>query len=629
MNIGDNSLRVGLVSNNHDEDSFHDEQLEVRERSSSFREPIEHNKFHQAVFFEFFVYFLLNAFLGPLAYILVLQRVSYGKVLARNLQIYGGRRQVFNLVIWLLRVFAYVTTFVLNDTNPHMDGSLSQFWLLIYTDISLAVLQAGYYSSFTDSQIIRLKTEPYETEDNIFDRIVKVVMEGKSKMLQRGAVYKLFPEIDPANFYLVFPAKTTTSRQLEQVKTNFDAMPIAEAMPWFQTTNSGGSKDALAVHGEAYAEYIADKGGYQQLGGRIRLIKGISRFIVFIRLVLPVINNIYEIFSQPHTFDIGLILYLIQQLVYSYLIYRIVAVYDVLFLGLLLYYKKYVVTSWLIKAVKFDPHNVAEAQQGDNKKGNNKDDMVKIPVNIPENTQTWLHIMRILTSLNEQAFTIIDVNMSFVLLYTILFFVLYFVQQVGFLQGLFGSTQEFLEDNPSLLVVIIITILVVSIVLVVDVILGVLINLQFEDQAQDWMLHKYVISSITTKYRLYTTEMEAKQQQQQPPPANEPTSTTIAAPADSYYKVIQEIKDFLGDDYRDKLHDYVRRLRNMMTLVLDGIDNEAKYHPHTLLGITTTIPTAVAIFTVITALGLTNVAQIFNYFAKNVTVEPPEAPGFL
>ena len=543
-----------------------------------------HNHFKFNIFMEFLSYFTLKFIFGPFSYLIFLNFIKNGPILARNLNIYGGYREILRLMIWLAKIFCIVTTFVLNPNAANYQyDSISQFWLLIYTEISLIVLYAAYYSSFTDDEINKFRTEAYDNDVNIFDRLSQLVYSSKSKISDKVVLYEMFPEIEQRAFYFVFPPshEDTIPTELESVAIKNSQEHVRE---YFAASDI---IDGFIVPGERFADYIAETAGYQHFKRSSTIIKVISRLLIVVRIILPVASNIYLIlvYSDPLNDSGHFILYVTQQIFYSILIYRFVAVYDVLFLGLVLYKKKYNMLAKLGEVVSL---------KRSKKKNNEGKAVLRVSGCIPQNAISWLNVRRILSSVNEQAFVVVDTNMSFVLLYTFMFVAIYFLQVLGLFKSLLSPAQKFLEDNPQLLIVLGLTVLVVIVVIVVDVVMGILINGLFRSNRCTWMLNNHVAQSMALKREIHVEDQLSQEKEE-----------------DSvYYQKLKEIQELLGPKFREGLDLFLRRLRNSISLTLDGIVNEEKYNPHTLLGLPTTPTVVVTVGTITSALGVTTLSQV-------------------
>jgi len=572
------------TDNNEDENQLGEISVEQQEDSETPSIQKGNTRFKILVFAEFFGYFLLSAFFGPLTYFF-LKFIRQGAVLARNLNVFGGSQEIARTVIWMMKIYCYSITLVFYfESNPFQIDNTSQFWLLIYTDISLAVLYGAYYSSFTAEEIKKFKTEVYDPGNNIFDKLVMMIQQGRAKILDRKFVGNAFLETDLKNFFFIYPKS-----ELFNIPKGLETLPIEKVAPQL----SKGGEDIFAISGQSFAAHILDVEGYRSFDVKIKIIKFISRLLVFIRVVLPVINNIYKILVKTGVFTNlgGFGVYLIQQAFYSLLIFRFVAVYDVIFLGLLLYIKKYRVLNCLWKIAALKPQK----------------DMKKIPkiwTTVPHNAFAWLSMRRILADINKQVFIIIDTNMSFVLVYAILIILGYFMQKMKFMRIFLAPAQNFLSTNPSLLIVIALTIVVVIVVICVDLTIGILINWLFDMERGQWMLHQQVIGKIGIKYELFLDKSYNQE----------------ADKNDSHYEKIKEIKELLGKGYEQRIYVYLRKLRNAIQLVIDGIKAEENYNPHTVLGIATNNYFLIIASALISAIGMTSLFEIFVSISNQATV---------
>jgi len=533
------------------------------------------NEFKPQTFAEFAFYFLLAQWLGPLTYQLFLRFTKNGYVLARNLHIYGGWEEIIRTLLWLGKMYCFILTFVFDAFN-----SKDQFWLVIYTDISLAVLYGAYYSSFTETEVSRFKEEVHDPGHGIITMIKNLIAKEKVKAFEKRILISRFPEIDVNNFYFVYPRKYENV-----IPEELDPQPLGNKS---SQLNSILIKDGIIVSAEKYANYLADKGGYHEFKSSIFSIRALSRFIVIIRVLLPLAANILELLenSQKRPNYAGSILLIVQQAFYCYFIYRIAVVYDVLFLGLVLYYRKLKLLKLLRKIIDVRP-------QGSHA------DLLKISPTVPHNIENWLNLRKIFAAMNQQAFVVIDTNMSFALFYTIIFISIYALYSVSLLQDLLGSLAEFLSNNPMLQATIFVTLIIIIIVLAIHLTLGILINLQFTSVRRELTLQSEIIRSIRINHNIYKEWREGKF-------SKEPSEI------DEYLERVDCIKSLLGTNFTEHFETYVKKLRDSISLVLDGLNYEEIFHPHTLLGIMTTPRLAVSVFTAFSAVGLSTINDIIN-----------------
>jgi len=542
--------------------------------------PLKRHKFSFAVFAEFFGYCLINAILGPLSYFLFYTFMKNGSVLAHNLHVIGRKHGLRTAIVWIMKVFCYIVTFTfVPDQKAKQNSSMSQFWLLIYTDISLIVLYAGYYSSFSEEEIVQFKTEAVNLGENIFNRLIKLMKQSRSTVSNISALNAVFPGLDPSNFYFIYPESSK-----DEVPYGMEPKTLEEGAP---ELHRSGVSSGIMVSGEKFTSYLLDMTGYSSFEMKINIIKGLSRVLIFFRVILPLLNNLYQVLSRENPFDdFGrVIVYALQQIFYSVLIYRFVSVYDVIFLGLLIYIKKYNSLRHLDEAVTL---------KWDKKKLNQKN--IKICASVPHNAQVWLTIRRIISSMNTQTFIVIDTNMSFILFYTFILVAISLFQDIKIFAVIIDPINRFLRENPSLLIIIMFTVLVVIIVIVADVILGILINNLFIDDKGKWRLQNNVTGEIQVIHEMLF----------------DPNFHIDAIKEDIHYKKYTEMKELLGQNFEKEFYDYLRRLRSSIRLTIDGISSEESYNPHTLLGIPTSVPVVVTVSTVASGLLITVITQIIS-----------------
>jgi len=552
------------------------------ENSNSGSEVIQ---FKPAIFLEFFCYLVIKMSLGPFSPYFFKKFIKNGLIISKNIQINEGKLKNF---VGMMKFYCIVTTFLfLNDwirsfitggVSGYEYNSTSQLWLLVHTEISLCVLYGAYYASLADNEILKLKTELCIDNTDIFDRVLNLIRLGKAKLYEMINVAKTFPEIDVDNFYFVYPQESQG-----KIPAKLLPEPMESCAPQLQEM---GLENGIIVQCDKYATHIAECSGYQKLDFRVKMIQYGSRGLVFMNAILPVINNIYQILAEEnHKIHIvAFIIYSTQQLFYSYLLYRLAAVYDVLFLGLLLYFKKYQMLSLLGEVIKAKPdETVCEG-------------LLYLPTSVPINVENWLAVRKVLATINGQAFVVIDLNMSFVLLYTLIFIFFYVLASFNVASELFIPFQQFLVENPGIQAVLTLTIVVIAIVLILDIALGILINRLFMYEKHEWVLQETMITKIKAGHEIYrhlTLQGDPRKAQ------------SVA-----YAEKMQEIKSFLGSGFQEKLHNYAKRIRDSIIMVIKAIDHEEFFNPHTLLGIRTDVRLVVGLGTAISAIGLSTIMKI-------------------
>jgi len=175
------------------------------------------------------------------------------------------------------------------------------------------------------------------------------------------------------------------------------------------------------------------------------------------------------------------ILYLSQQIFFIILLYRFTAVYDVLFLGLLLYYKKLNLLLQLNDVIKI--------------RGSDTTGTLKVNTMVPRNIQNWYAARRIFSEVNKQVFVIIDTNMSLVLFYIIFFIMMVFVIGAGLVNEIpaLSNIEVLFIKNPDLLTSTVFLMITNIIVLVMDLALLVYINMIYEFDIAELNYHLGII----------------------------------------------------------------------------------------------------------------------------------------
>jgi len=525
---------------------------------------VQLSKFRAGYFFEFFGYFLLAQWLGPLSYLFFFMWKKNGKTLAQNLNIFGGWAEILRTLVWLAKVYCFVLTYVLTEYN-----SRSQFWLVIYTDICLAVLYGGYYSSFTDVEIKKFRDSKFDPGSDIIDRIVELVKIARVKAFDKKQIISRHPEIDVNNFFFVF-----SKRYAEVIPQELNPQSIDDLAYHFKKTHI---KDAIIVRGENFAAYLLDKAGYLSLDNKVMFIKILSRLVVLLRVLLPVGGNLLDAFdrldSVPDTAN--LILYIIQQVLYCYFIFRFAQVYDVLLIGIVLYYRKIRLLNKLKETIEVRPTSTSE-------------ELLKVLPTVPQNIENWLNLRRIISNLNSQAFVVIDTNMSFSLLYCIGFIAVYALYTVSLLQKLLSDISQFLSENSVLQTTIFYTLLMIVVVLIIHLVLGIIINANFSSERKEWILQEEIIRSLELSSGIYHDWIE-----------KDHLDAFNFEAGDEYMERMDDIKCLLGSDFSENLKEHISNIQHAISIALAGIDFEETFKPHKLLGLKTTVSLVSIIFTFI------------------------------
>jgi len=248
-----------------------------------------------------------------------------------------------------------------------------------------------------------------------------------------------------------------------------------------------------------------------------------------------------------------------------------------LFMGILLYFKKYMMLKSLGEMI-----NIKKQA-----------DELRMCTTVPQNWQNWLNVRRIIASANEQAFVIIDINKSAVLFYTLFLLFEVIFEKMGILPGFFTDFDEILKENASLQSIVNGTIIVIMVVLILDVTIGLLINFLFTDDQKNISLHKFISKGIAFKHDLYEEEK-------------------IMANTDNdvYLGKLKEIREFSGSEgLKDKMSVYLARLVGAIKLALDGTKAEETDNPHSILGIPTRTAEVALMGTLLSAIGINTIAN--------------------
>jgi len=113
-------------------------------------------------------------------------------------------------------------------------------------------MNAAYYCSFSSQDLKRFRTEYCDKGEPIFEKLLRLIQEGKTKFFERENLNENFPEIDVDNFFFVYP-HTWNDRIPKELKVK----SIEEDPDSYKPLGKG-----YAVDGSSYAQYLAEKSGY-------------------------------------------------------------------------------------------------------------------------------------------------------------------------------------------------------------------------------------------------------------------------------------------------------------------------------------------------------------------------------
>ena len=480
----------------------------------------ENYQFKPNEFFQFFIYFLINIVLGPFS-ILLLSFKQNGCILAKNLCIYKGLRDWKHISIYLIKVFCIVTTFTLSYQEASSLTVIVQLYVVIYTEISLAVLLAAYYSSFTMSEIERIKNDPnfVVTDENIVDKLLEVSRTAKEKAFSKRHININFPEIDLDRFNLIYPLshQPFIPHEIKYRISNDEDKITYHPLQSF-----------IVIDGISYSQYILGRMEYGYLGFHRALKYSfyLSRILVLIRVISPIIVTIYSVLHGNAVAEkfFEAIIFIFEEIGYSYLIFRFSLVYDVLFLGILIYIQKYRILHKLDKCLRED---VIEDKNSD---------PLKIDKMIPSNIQTWYNIRKLLSNVNQQIVTIVDINMSFIAIFLILFILIFAILAFDLLKniGFITSLAHSFAENKQLVAITSQFILVFVIILLVSLAIGMQINLYFQSDINIMTTHLFKVKDLRIFWIYY---------------CNNKAKLTNAKPGykfDLYVKYMMKLKKYFG-----------------------------------------------------------------------------------
>lgn len=538
----------------------------------------ESYKFKAGYFAKFFMLCIVRVILGPLT-LLFMRNKQEWKILAYNLNLFGGWRELIYVILWLMRI--YVITITLAHSPYGLYANLYiNLYLLIFTEISLAVLYAAYYSSFRKSDIDRIMSDRSFKDSNkdIGTKLYDIKKTNVDLLLDRRQVALDLPEIDFSMFYFTVPdiSKNSIPESVELKKDH--ANP--ELFENFQ--------DLIVIDGLSVCRGMLDASEIdpQIKNSEFRVGKIISRFIVLLRILYPILEQLYSLFKDAEGdysahLTVDNLLIAIAYLSFAILLFRFYVIYDALFLGLVLYFEKLrlmlhlsnMITDRQIKTLKTP---------------------LKISLFIPQNIINWINTRRILSAAHQQVYTVVDVNLSFTLIYLVIY--------IAFIIGSslnVTKTPEFLKDT-AFQVVTATYLLVMIVILIVGLTVGVLINFFFHTHRKILLEKLDILQNLKHYSHFYFEQFSSIEER------------IMENPYDRYFRELVELKEILKpDDFRKRFEEVMDQNIRVLTHAVKELKWDEELRPHTILGLTTNLGTLATVVSGLSVLGISNVKLIF------------------
>jgi len=274
---------------------------------------------------------------------------------------------------------------------------------------------------------------------------------------------------------------------------------------------------------------------------------------------------------------------------YSILMYRFIIIYDILFVGILLYIQKYKILTILENVITEEIVEVGEAP------------VPKIDLLIPQNVQNWFHVRKLLSSVNEQMLVIVDVNMSFVLIFILIVVFFYLVGALQILTnvGLIQAVVNSFSSNSALVAMTTYYIITMLALLFLSLAIGMLINLFFQSNVNILTTHQFKIKNMEYFAPHYNT-VKAKMEVQK-----------MSYRYDVYVKYMEKLKGYLGtEEFVNAYGLLMEALDSELTNVIAQVNYESIQNPHKILGITTQPSLLVQLSGLVSIVGVSTINTI-------------------
>ena len=555
------------------------EEIEKSYKSARF----EHFGFKLSIFFKFFLLSLLYVVIGPLMLFVVCWKKNWFR-LACNLHLLGRSTIAMTRYIqWVFRWFAIIITALQSSTGKYSNLYVN-LYLLVITEISLAVLYAAYYSSFRKSEIDRFMEEKgYKIgRGTLSNQIMRLNRASNENIFSPKRLNMDFPDVDFSMFYFAVPAgeshRFLPCQTIEATKLRKED---------FKEVHDCGFISGIDL-AKSILNKVERKGGVNERG--LLCGKIISRVIVLVRILYPIGSQIIGIYLEiSNTPGAGWkdyinpknLLIVLAYVCYFLLLYGFYVIYDVLFLGILIYVKKLSIMDRLGKLIS---------------RGRNFKDDMRISLLIPQNNTNWINLRRILASCDAQIHTIVDVNLFFVICFVIFMIAFLLANAIGHV-----PYPVFLQNNAFQVVTA--TYLIIMIIIVVlDMVIGIIINGYFHSHKV--LLHSKLdfvkeLLEFPSYYFKLLNEIEEKCSEN---------------PKDQFFQQLFELKKISTCGSSQEIFvSYLSKTAEVLEHSIKRLEWEALERPTTIFGIATTPKVLIAFSSIFTILGASNIRLIIYY----------------
>ena len=549
---------------------------------------LENFSFKPVYFFKFFLLSLIFIAFGPLTYFFICWKKNL-LTLVRNLGFLGGKGEILRTALWIFRWYAIAITVIPSNNNKY-SNLMVNLYLLVITEISLAVLYAAYYSSFRYSEIEKMMTIPDHKvgEGSISDQLDQLNRSNNEHMFDSKQLNLNFPDVDLNMFYFAVPVTEKDKLPSSLTATERNYQP-----EFFEDV-----KECVLVDGVAVAKLILGdlKGNLEFKGIGFSVEKLISRLIVIIRILYPIISQIIEIYTKiindpgskwTDFFTASDITIVIAFFCYIFVLCRYYIIYDVLFMGMTLYIKKLKIMQAVSNLIEGGTENIGK---------------LHFSTFIPQNITNWVNLRRILAQSNAQIHTIVDVNLSFVLCFLAVVIAFLLADALGNI-----PFPSILKDHAFAVVTA--TYLLIMIALIIaGMVLGIYINDYFHSH-QNLLIQKLdLVKNLNDFTQFYVHSMSQVEEK------------LAENKNDRYLKQLAELRDILRNDaFLKRYSDHLRKVIEVLQHSIKRLQWEEVERPNTILGIKTTTRMLIALGSGLTVLGVTNIKMIIDYAEGNKT----------
>lgn len=541
----------------------------------------EHFDFKPKLFFKFLLLWIIFLIFGPFSSLIFCWK-KHWITFAKNANILGGKEGIVNNILWCCRWYAILIT-VLPVTESRYSNLSINLYLALTTDISVGILYASYFSSFRYSEIKRFMEEPgYKMgKGSILNQLHELIQTKDDSMFEPEAIAINFPEIDLNMFCFTIPA--AEKDKLPPSLINKEYLRCLEF--------DEDIMDCITLDGIAVSKQLLDdiRESFKRLEIGFHIEKAVTRLIVSIRILYPLGLQIYqdikevqkdqrfnweEFFSPKDIMALAAYFCFLVILCYFYFIY------DVLLLGLGFQYKRLKLMRAITKLIE------KRTKSG-----------IHVSMLIPQNITNWVNLRILLANSYKQIQTIVQINISFMLLFLVMVMSFIIANSLGNL-----PFPKFLKDATFQIITATYLLLMISMTII-----GMLIGTQINDyfrKHQNILQNRLDIAKnladFHSKYEYQLRNLHEKLSESR---------------ENKFSQELAELKQFLKDD-DDSSERYKRHLRRVIKVLKHSIERlewEEIERPNKILSIKTNLNSLLTIGSTLTILGVGNLKLILEY----------------